>query len=281
MRKIAFTKMHGAGNDFVLIDDRAETFPVHDHILLAMLAAPRTGVACEGVILLQKSSVADFRMVFFNPDGTEAELCGNGARCVAAFAREIGVVRSPAMTFETRAGLVDAEVSENGAVKVWMPEPKNRRYGLQVKVGDSFVAGDYVEAGVPHFIVPCENIASVDVEGLGRALRLSDAFAPNGTNVDFVQFIPAHKALIRTYERGVEAESGACGTGAVATAVVAVETKKMSLPIHVRTAQGYTLTVDGDWRHAKSTGFTLTGPVKKVFEGVVDLDSFDTGNEME
>ncbi len=281
MRKIAFTKMHGAGNDFVLIDDRAETFPVHDHILLAMLAAPRTGVACEGVILLQKSSVADFRMVFFNPDGTEADLCGNGARCVAAFAREIGVVKAPAMTFETRAGLVDAEVSENGAVKVWMPEPKNRRYGLQVKVGDRFVAGDYVEAGVPHFIVPCENIASVDVEGLGRALRLSDAFAPNGTNVDFVQFIPAHKALIRTYERGVEAESGACGTGAVATAVVAVETKKMSLPIHVRTAQGYTLTVDGDWRHAKSTGFTLTGPVKKVFEGVVDLDSFDTGNEME
>ena len=281
MRKIAFTKMHGAGNDFVLIDDRAETFPVHDHILLAMLAAPRTGVACEGVILLQKSSVADFRMVFFNPDGTEADLCGNGARCVAAFAREIGVVRSPAMTFETRAGLVDAEVSENGAVKVWMPEPKNRRYGLQVKVGDRFVAGDYVEAGVPHFIVPCENIASVDVEGLGRALRLSDAFAPNGTNVDFVQFVPAHKALIRTYERGVEAESGACGTGAVATAVVAVETKKMSLPVHVRTSQGYTLTVDGDWRHAKSTGFTLTGPVKKVFEGVVDLDSFDTGNEME
>ena len=281
MRKIAFTKMHGAGNDFVLIDDRAETIPVHDHILLAMLAAPRTGIACEGVILVQKSSVADFRMVFFNPDGTEADLCGNGARCVAAFAREIGVVSSPAMTFETRAGLVDAEVSANAAVKVWMPEPKNRRYGLQVKVGDTFVAGDYVEAGVPHFIVPCESVASVDVEGLGRALRLSDAFAPNGTNVDFVQFLPAHKAIIRTYERGVEAESGACGTGAVATAVVAVETKKMSLPVHVRTSQGYTLTVDGDWRHAKATGFTLTGPVKKVFDGVVDLDSFDTGNEME
>ena len=281
MRKIAFTKMHGAGNDFVLIDDRAETFPVHDHILLAMLATPRTGIACEGVILVQKSAVADFRMVFFNPDGTEADLCGNGARCVAAFAREIGVVTSPAMTFETRAGLVDAEVSPSGAVKVWMPEPKNRRYGLQVKVGDTFVAGDYVEAGVPHFIVPCESVASVDVEGLGRALRLSDAFAPNGTNVDFVQLLPAHKAIIRTYERGVEAESGACGTGAVATAVVAVETKKMSLPVHIRTSQGYTLTVDGDWRHAKATGFTLTGPVKKVFDGVVDLDSFDTGNEME
>ena len=142
MRNVSFTKMHGAGNDFVLIDDRAETFPVHDHILLAMLATPRTGIACEGVILVQKSAVADFRMVFFNPDGTEADLCGNGARCVAAFAREIGVVTSPAMTFETRAGLVDAEVSPNGLVKVWMPEPKNRRYGMQVKVSDAFIAGD-------------------------------------------------------------------------------------------------------------------------------------------
>ena len=282
MKKIAFTKMHGAGNDFVLIDDRDGTFPVHDHILLSMLASHRTGISCEGVILVQKSSVADFRMEFFNPDGTEADLCGNGARCVAAFAREIGVVSSAAMTFETRAGLVDAEVSANGtSVKVWMPEPRNRRYGLQVKVGDEVVTGDYVEVGVPHFIVRSENVSSLDVEGFGRALRLSDAFAPNGTNVDFAQFVPAHKVVIRTYERGVEAESGACGTGAVATAVVAVETKGLSLPINVRTSEGYTLTVDGDWRHAKTTGFTLTGPVKKVFEGVVDLDSFDTSNEME
>lgn len=282
MKKVAFTKMHGAGNDFVLIDDRDGTFPVHDHILLAMLASHRTGISCEGVILVQKSNVADFRMEFFNPDGTEADLCGNGARCVAAFAREIGVVSSAAMTFETRAGLVDAEVSANGtSVKVWMPEPRNRRYGLQVKVGDEVVTGDYVEVGVPHFIVRSENVSSLDVEGLGRALRLSDAFAPNGTNVDFAQFIPAHKVVMRTYERGVEAESGACGTGAVATAVVAVETKGLSLPINVRTSEGYTLTVDGDWRHAKTTGFTLTGPVKKVFEGVVDLDSFDTSNEME
>ena len=99
MKKVRFTKMHGAGNDFVLIDDRAETFPVHDHLRLAALATARTGIACEGVILVQPSKVADFHMAFFNPDGTEADLCGNGARCVAAFAREIGVVRSPAMTF--------------------------------------------------------------------------------------------------------------------------------------------------------------------------------------
>ena len=277
MNKVRFTKMHGAGNDFVLIDDRDERFPVHDHLRLAAMASPRTGIACEGVILVQPSKTVDFRMVFFNPDGTEADLCGNGARCVAAFAREIGAATGRSITFETRAGLVDAEVLDAGKVKVWMPEPKDRRYGLDV----DGVNGDFIVAGVPHFVVPCESVANVDVDGLGRRLRLAAAFEPDGTNVDFVQFCPPHKAIIRTYERGVEAESGACGTGAVATAVVAVETKGLSLPLHVHTSQGFDLTVDGDWRQAKGTGFTLTGPVKKVFEGEIDLDSLDIGNEME
>ena len=176
MQRVRFVKMHGAGNDFVLIDDRAEQFPVHDHLLLAALAAPRTGIACEGVILVQPSKNADFKMVFFNPDGTEADLCGNGARCVAAFAKEIGAAKSSLMTFETRAGLVDAEVLDAGHVKVWMPEPKDRRYGLNVEG----TAGDFIVAGVPHFVVPCERVANVDVNGLGRKLRLASAFEPAG-----------------------------------------------------------------------------------------------------
>lgn len=281
MNKIRFTKMHGAGNDFVLIDDRTETFPVNDHLRLSALAEPRTGIGCEGVILVQNSSVADFKMVFFNPDGTEADMCGNGARCVAAFVREIGMVTSSSMTFETRAGLVDAEIVSPASVKVWMTEPTQRRYGLNLSVADATVAADFVKVAVPHLIVPCSSVARQDVERLGRDLRLLDVFAPEGTNVDFVQYLPPHKILIRTYERGVEAESGACGTGAVAAAVVGVETQGMSLPIHVRTIQGYDLTVDGDWRRAKGTGFTLTGPVKKVYEGEIDLDSLDLGNEME
>ena len=208
---------------------------------------------------MQPSKVADFHMAFFNPDGTEADLCGNGARCVAAFAREIGVVRSPAMTFHTRAGLVDAEIVGPGSVKVWMPEPRHRRYNMQVQLPGQAVTGDFVEAGVPHFIVQCTSVAAADVEHLGRELRL----------------------VVRTYERGVEGESGACGTGAVAVAIVGVETKGMSLPLRVRTSQGYELVVDGDWRQTKGTGFTLTGPVKKVFEGEIDLDSLDIGTEME
>ena len=278
MKKIHFVKMHGAGNDFILVDDREGHFPSHDHLRIAALAARRTGIACEGVILVQRSTVADFRMVFFNPDGTEADLCGNGARCVAAFAREIGAANAPAMTFETRAGLVDAEVVDNGLVRVWMPEPRNRRYNLQVKVKGQVVAGDFVETGVPHFIVPTPSVASVDVARLGRELRLSETFAPNGTNVDFVQYRAPNIAIMRTYERGVEAETGACGTGAVAAAVVGVETKGLSLPIRVRCSQGCELVVDGDWRAAKSTGFVLTGPVKRVFEGESDLDALEVEN---
>ena len=280
MNKVRFTKMHGAGNDFVLVDDRSGGFPSHDYLRLAAFAAPRTGVGCEGVILVQESKVADFKMAFYNPDGTEADMCGNGARCVAAFAVDIGMARRN-LTMETRAGLIDAEVLDGGLVRVWMPEPKERRYGVGVKVKGQIVTGDYIVAGVPHFIVSVPNVAQVDVAKLGRELRLSDEFAPDGTNVDFVQFIAPAKAVMRTYERGVEAESGACGTGAMATAVVGVETKGLSLPMRIRTSGGYELVVDGDWRRQKATGFTLTGPVKKVFEGEIDLDSLDIGNEME
>ena len=275
MTTVHFTKMHGAGNDFVLVDDRDETFPERGSLIAAM-AADHTGIGCEGVILVRRSDKADFRMTFYNPDGTEAELCGNGARCVAAFARRIGAVKSNSMTFETGAGLVDAEIIDDSLVKVWMPEPKDRRYGLNVECCGDTAAGDFLVVGVPHFIVPVENVAKVDVPREGRALRLAGEFSPNGTNVDFVQFIPPSKAVIRTYERGVEAESGACGTGAVATAVAGVEAHGMSLPMHIRSSQGYDLVVEGDYRRSQGTGFTLTGPVRTVYEGEIDLDLLDT-----
>ena len=272
MKMIRFTKMHGAGNDFILVDDRDESFPERGNLIAAM-AADHTGIGCEGVILLRKSEKADFRMSFYNPDGTAAELCGNGARCAAVFAKRIGVVKANAMTFETGAGLVDAEIIDEGLVKVWMPEPRDRRYGISVENGQT---GDYLVVGVPHFIVPGANVAKIDVETTGRALRLSPTFAPNGTNIDFVQYIPPNKAILRTYERGVEAESGACGTGAVSTAVAGVEAHGMSLPMHVRSSQGYDLVIEGDYRQSQGTGFTLTGPVRTVFEGEIDLDQLET-----
>ena len=259
--KIKFTKMHGAGNDFVVIDDRDSGVP-EDFRRIAAMAAHRTGIGCEGVILVQKSATADFKMRFFNPDGSEAALCGNGARCVAAFAKAVGAVKGKVTCFETRAGLVDAEIVDEGRVKVWMPQPKDMRE-------------DFINSGVPHRIVSVENLAKADVEGEGRRIRLSEEFAPDGTNVDFVTYRPPHRAAVRTYERGVEAETGACGTGSVAAALVGVAQHGLSFPVQVKTASGYELVVDGEFDGSVFSSVTLTGPVKKVFDGEIDLDELD------
>ena len=277
--KIRFTKMHGAGNDFVLIDDRTGTVPWEDHFLMAALASRRTGIGSEGVILLQHSDKADFRMRFLNPDGTEVDMCGNGSRCAAAFGHSVGAC-GKALTMETMCGLLDAQLTDKG-VCVWMPEPTKKSYGIEIKVGDETVRGDFINTGVPHFVVQVPNISTVDIQELGRAVRLHPAFAPEGTNVDFVSFRAPNRMTMRTYERGVEAESGACGTGAVACAVVAVETLQFTLPAKVKTSSGYDLVIDGDWRHHKCTGLTLTGPVKFVFTGEIDLNDIDMGGEID
>lgn len=262
MKTVKFTKMHGAGNDFILVDDREGTFPIDDHRRIASMATRPGGIGCEGVVIVQKSDKADFKMRFFNPDGTEAELCGNGARCVAYFAREIGAVGSSRMRFETAAGDVEAEIAGENLVKISMPEPRD--------FGD-----DFVVAGVPHKIVPVENIAKADVAGEGRRIRMDEEFAPDGTNVDFVAYRAPDRVNIRTYERGVEAETGACGTGAVAAAVIGVKDYGMEFPVHVNTSGGYDLVVDGSFDGTAFSSVTLTGPVKKVFEGTIDLDSLE------
>ena len=260
--EINFVKMHGAGNDFVMIDDREGKFPVEDYQRVAAMACRPSGIGCEGVILVQKSDTHDFKMRFFNPDGTEADLCGNGARCVAAFARSIGAARSGKMCFETAAGEIAAEIIDDTTVKVAMPPPKD-------------FGEDFVVAGVPHKIVVVENLMKTDVEGEGRRIRMSDEFAPNGTNVDFVVYRQPNRVSIRTYERGVEAETGACGTGSVSAAVIGVKDYGLSFPVHVKTSQGYELIIDGEFDGESFENITLTGPVKKVFEGRFDFDALD------
>ena len=254
--RIRFAKMHGAGNDFVLIDDRDGAFPRRRDIL-ASLGARQTGIGCEGIILVQKSDRLDFRMKFFNPDGSEAEMCGNGARCVAAFAREIGAAKADKMRFETLAGDVGAEIVGPNLVRVEMPEPKDLR-------------DNFINSGVPHCIVPVADLATTDVEGEGRRIRTSDAFAPAGTNVDFVSYHAPDRVDIRTYERGVEAETGACGTGSVAAALVGVAQHGLAFPVTVHTLKGFELVVEGRFDGAAFHSVTLAGPATRVFSGELD-----------
>lgn len=259
MREISFVKMHGAGNDFILIDDRDSNFPVEAR-RIAMMATRRIGIGCEGVILVQNSDIADFKMRFYNPDGTEVELCGNGARCVAAFARSIGAAASDKMRFETLAGMIEAEILSSKLVKIAMPSPTDIRE-------------DYCVIGVPHKIVPTENLSKVDVFNEGRKIRLDAQFAPLGTNVDFVTYRCENRLSIRTYERGVEAETGACGTGAVASAVIGVLDYGLEFPVKVSTSHGYELIIDGNESGDEISNLYLTGPVEKVYSGVFDYDS--------
>jgi len=278
--KINFTKMHGAGNDFILVDDRKGDVPWEDYLMMAALASRRTGIGCEGIILIQKSDKADFQMRFLNPDGTEAALCGNGSRCAAAFANSIGAAGKD-LTMETICcGLVGAQISDTG-VCVWMPEPSHREYGLELNVDGNLIRGDFINTGVPHLVVQVPNINAVDVDSLGRALRLYPVFEPDGANIDFVNLRAPSRMAMRTYERGVEEESGACGTGAVACAIVAVETAGFTLPVKVKTPAGFDLVVGGDWRKQKCTGLTLTGPVKFVYNGSIELDDLELGGDVD
>ena len=253
---LKFVKMHGAGNDFVMVDARGVSFPAGESALVRRVANRPDGIGCEGVIFVKTSSRLDFAMKFFNPDGSEAELCGNGARCVAAFALEIGAAKSRIMRFETLAGDIDAEVLADGRVKIGMPEPRD-------------LAADFVNSGVPHKIVPVDDLDAADVDGEGRRIRFSVDFAPAGTNVDFVRWTGPSSLSVRTYERGVEAETFACGTGSVAAALVGVAQYGLSFPVLVRTASGCELSVDGVWDGCRFSSVTLTGPVKRVFEGVI------------
>lgn len=259
--RLRFVKMHGAGNDFIMVDDRDGTFPA-DSALIAAIGARGTGVGCEGVILVQRSTTADFRMRFFNPDGSEAEMCGNGARCVAMFAREIGAVQTDRMRFETIAGEVRAEIVGEDLVRIGLPDPKDLR-------------DNFVNSGVPHCIVPVADLATTDVAGEGRRIRNSEEFAPDGVNVDFVTYCAPDRADIRTYERGVEAETGACGTGSVAAALVGVARHGLSFPVTVHTMKGFELVIDGEFDGKAFRSVTLTGPVARVFDGEIDLDSLD------
>ncbi len=278
--KLHFTKMHGAGNDFIMIDDRALVTPWEDYPRMAAAAARRTGIGCEGIILLQPSDRADFYMRFLNPDGSEAEMCGNGARCAAAFARSLGIV-GRSMTMDTKAGLVDAEILEDG-VKIWMTDPAGRRYNLTVTIDGVEYTGHFIQVGCPHFVVPVpvDRLDSFDVMRVGSQIRQHALFAPDGTNVDFVSYIQPNRIRMRTYERGVEAESGACGTGAVASAVVGVECANFTLPVKITTSAGFELSVDGDWRTRKCTGMTLSGPAQFVYEGVIDLDAIEATQDL-
>lgn len=244
--RIRFTKMTGSGNDFIIIDNRALKLTKERGRELARLACRRkVSVGADGLILIENDIEADFRWQFFNADGSEAEMCGNGARCAARFARLKGIVDKDRLSFSTLAGLIEAQISDDRA-KVLMPQPHSMEIDFPVQLDDCLLRLSFVNTGVPHAVFFADSQAQLDemdVFERGRRIRFHQRFQPAGSNADFVFVSGPRHMSIRTYERGVEAETLACGTGSIAAALLAAAKNFVASPVEVLTRSGETLVI--------------------------------------
>jgi len=266
---LRFTKMNGAGNDFVMIDNRAGEIRLEPEQIVRICDRHR-GVGADGILLLEKgSNGADFRMRYYNRDGGEAEMCGNGARCFARFANK--VAKAPAnISFQTPAGLIRGQL-QGELVTLQMSEPKDLSLDLDVVASGSKEHVHFINSGVPHVVIPVSKVEDVDVRKRGEALRRHEKFSPAGANVNFIEKLGPKKISIRTYERGVEDETLACGTGVVASALIFGATEKVDGPISVIVRSGSELSVDFKRVGDQFTSVTLTGPAEFAFEGAIEI----------
>ena len=266
---LTFTKMNGAGNDFVMIDNRDARLALTRE-QIARLCDRHRGVGGDGLIAVEPAqNGADFRMRYYNADGGEAEMCGNGARCFARFASRL-TGSTDAVRFETIAGVITARLLGD-LVRLEMSEPHSLAPGTELLANGQRLSVHALNTGVPHAVVFVDDVDEIDVVATGRALRQHEHFAPKGTNVNFVEELDPQSICIRTYERGVEAETLACGTGVVASALIFHETNGAASPVDVWVRGGDRLVVawekiGGSFRHV-----TLTGPAEFAFNGTIAL----------
>ncbi len=269
---VPFVKMNGTGNDFIIIDHRKPCIAREGMAEFAALVCRRKfSAGADGLILIEDSDQADFKWQFFNADGSVAEMCGNGARCAARFAYLQGI--APArMCFETLAGIIEAQVADID-VSVKMTDPGEIRMYREIAVDGETMLLHTVNTGVPHAVVFVDDIAETDVCALGSRIRHHQAFMPAGTNVNFVQK-QADGFKVRTYERGVEDETRACGTGAVAGALIAGLLDQAASPVEMTTSGGDRLTIVFDM---KKDGLVenvfLKGPAHIVYKGELNAEA--------
>lgn len=269
LKDIRFLKMHGSGNDFILVDNRSHIIPRTEAPAVAkLLCRRRLGVGADGLILIEDSRQAHFKWGFYNVDGSEAEMCGNGGRCAARFAFMQGIAPAD-MTFETLAGTIAAHV-KGTRVKLQLSNPHGLFLDRGLDVNGAQIKISFLNTGVPHVVVFVPDIETASVREMGPAIRRHIIFAPDGTNVNFAQALGEHRIAVRTYERGVEDETLACGTGSVACAVIACLSGLVEGPVDVVTRGGETLRV----YHAADedggiTDLFLEGETVVVYSGTV------------
>ena len=262
-----FYKIHDAGNDFIAVDNRKKNFPSSDHDFVEKICESHTGIGADGLLLLENSDQADFRMRYFNSDGHESEMCVNGSRCICYIAFLLKVVDKK-HSFEAGDGVHSGEILTENLVKVEVKYHKkkdSRKFPLDFKLPKSISFVDFLNTGVPHVVLMCEDAGTAPVDELGRLLRFHPYYAPEGANINFVEISDAYGSLtVRTFERGVDAETLSCGSGVTAS-VISIG-KKFTLKdekIMVRTRGGNLLVT----KREKFDAIFLEGPVKIIYKG--------------
>lgn len=283
MSQINFTKMSGAGNDFILFE--------HDELQLSsekirVLCNRNFGIGADGILLIGKSDSKDFKVSYYNSDGSAGALCANGVRCAVRYLYEQGKIGSKT-EFEFVGQTFKAEVIDNDSIRQQLNAPIRIKRNFKVKAAGQLLNANYIDLGSKHLVIFVEDILvdplnpkanfksinDIDVSNLGRELRYHTDFAPEGVNVNFIQTLDRNLLAIRTYERGVEAETLACGSGSVSSAIIAFLEKKLQLPIKIQTYGGAFLDVNFNLLINKFSDIWLTGPAKRVFDGTIDLSN--------
>ncbi len=263
MKTIPFFKMNGSGNDFIIINDLEETvsntvdnIPLEEFV--RKICSRKVSIGADGVILIKKpdNPEVNFKWQFYNADGSKAEMCGNGSRCAARFAF-LNKIAPLYMKFETLAGIIEAQLTSVNTVRVKLPNPTQLHLDMEITQPNTSLS--FINTGVPHVVIIVEDINKINVKDLGSKIRYHESFKPQGTNVNFVKPLNEHTIEIRTYERGVEDETFACGTGATASAIVTMVKGLTKPPVTVFTRGGKTLKIYASIVDSSITNVLLEG----------------------
>lgn len=267
--------MTGAGNDFILVDNRISEYTLDWVKLCPVLCDRRFGIGADGLIVLEGSSIASVKMLYFNADGSYGGMCGNGGRCAARFVMQN--LDTDIITIESLDFIYNAR--HNGEnISLRMKDPKDLKKNIRIKINSDTVILHYVDTGAPHAVAVIDElpenlkkqIDSGGISEIGKSIRFSNVFSPLGTNVDFIQIGKSQHIYMRTYERGVEGETLACGTGSVASAVISNFLYNLNSPIKVITRSNKELEVSFSVSDGIYTDVVLTGPAVQVFTGIID-----------
>ena len=259
--QFTFYKYEGTGNDFIFIDNRQNNFQKNDIKLIEKLCDRRFGIGADGLILLENDIETDFRMVYYNSDGNQSSMCGNGGRCIVAFAKSLNLIDDQT-TFLATDGLHHAYVLDNGIISLEMKDVD------EVKIQNDYV---FLNTGSPHHVMLVDDLDNYDVKNNGAKIRYSDLYGKAGSNVNFVKQLSDNHFRLRTYERGVEDETFSCGTGAAATAI-AMNAIGKTTSNHIQLdVEGGKLEVSFTKEGSAYTNVLLKGPATFVFQGEINL----------